>query len=126
MSKIGKAAAKHFIEKKSFRRNNTEVLITEYPDGTTKARMWLYNSPIAVIDGEDRIYIDHHNYATATTRDRINMILKHINSPVYMRILEGMPYLCTYSNSLGGQRKELFLRRTRVDNIKLKKLSIEK
>ena len=73
MRSISKDSAIAFINKKYFKRNNTEV--TVYND---KSCLWLHGNCIATKEGEE-IRITNCEYFTATTKERLNAILYHVS-----------------------------------------------
>jgi len=76
MRKISREAYSAFMDRRKFKKGNTEVDV----DGPYDMNMYLFGNRIAKMEGED-IYISSGNYhPTATTRDRLSAF---VNISIY-------------------------------------------
>jgi hypothetical protein len=70
MRKITKEAATAFRMDKPFKKDNTEVKVSQ-----TETAMYLHGNKIAWCDGEN-IYLSSCGYTTNTTKERLNGIIE--------------------------------------------------
>jgi len=74
MKKITKDAVRAFLNRKKFKRSNTEVVIpipNETHEGNPSAIMYLHNNPIAFIL-DNCLTITSCGWETNTTKERLN------------------------------------------------------
>lgn len=74
MRKITEQACKAFHNNKSFKKDNTEVIVGRYKNGDVyQTRMILFGNTIAIKDSDDNLRrICFRGYNTETTRERLN------------------------------------------------------
>lgn len=99
MRKIEREMVQAIIERRNWRKANTEVRVLEQ-NGGKGALVLLHGNPIAQYDCDGKMAVRHAGWRTSTTKSRLNAFLRHLGRAGY-----GV-HQCAYSWFLTDQEGE--------------------